>query len=140
MVDNKSQVSFEYLIIMGFIMFIIIGTLGIALFYSGSIKDQVKMTQLTNCGNKIVSTAESVFYAGQPSKATITCYLPENIKIITILEEGLYFEIGTSSGITKTIFSSNVPLGEGTNPLGSGGGLKKIELTAEESRVVISGI
>jgi hypothetical protein len=106
--------------------------------YSGSIKDQIKATQLSNCANKIISTCESVFYSGEPSKATITCYLPENLENVTILQEGLYFEIQLSTGIAKRLFPSNVDLIEGANSLGTGAGLRRVEITAEENQVRIS--
>jgi len=137
-VNKKSQVSFEYLIILGFIMFIIIGILGVAFLYTGSINDQIKETQLSNCANKIISTAESVFYAGQPSKATITCYLPDNIKNISIEYDNLYVESYTSAGISIRGYQSNVPIAEGTPFIRPKQGIKRIEIVAEESRVVIS--
>jgi len=100
---------------MGFVTFVIIGILGVALFYSGGIKDRIKITQMTNCANKIISSAESVFYAGSPSKATITCYLPEGIQNIYIDTDGtsdLIFELQTSTGRSTTSFTSNVKLVE----------------------------
>src|SRR4030042_1202089 len=89
--SKHSQISFEYLIIMGFIIFVIIGVLGVALFYSGAIKDRIKITQMTDCANKIISTAESVFYSGYPSRATINCYLPEGIQNVTVYDAAISF-------------------------------------------------
>ena len=128
---SKSQISFEYLIIMGFVTFVIIGVLGIAMFYSGGIKDRIKITQMTNCANKIISTAESVFYSGYPSRATITCQLPENIQEISISEDSLVISIQTSSGLMKRAFTSNVPISEGTTEwLTISPGIKKVRLEA----------
>lgn len=133
--SKRSQISFEYLIIMGFITFVIIGILGIALFYSGGIKDRIKITQMTDCANKIISTAESVFYSGYPSRATRSCYLPEGIQNVTVYDNALYFKLQTSTGDSVTEFSSNVRLyGE----IMATPGLKKIMLTAENDRVKIN--
>ena len=131
----KSQISFEYLIIMGFITFVIIGILGIALFYSGGIKDRIKVTQMTDCANKIISTAESVFYAGAPSRATISCYLPEGIRAVDIYSDAISFKLQTSTGDSVTEFPSNVQL---YGNIMATPGLKKIMLTAEEDEVKIS--
>lgn len=134
--SKRSQISFEYLIIMGFITFVIIGVLGIALFYSGAIKDRIKITQMTDCANKIISTAESVFYSGFPSRATISCYLPEGIQSPIIIEDNeLVFKLQTSTGKSTTSFSSNVKL---YGNIMATPGLKKIMLTAEEEEVMIS--
>jgi len=140
-IKTKSQISFEYLIIMGFITFVIIGILGIAIFYSGSIRDKIKVTQMANCANKIISTAESVFYAGKPSRATINCYLPEGIQSIEIdtdiitHKSDLIFTLQTSTGKTVTDFTSNVEL---AGNIQATPGLKKIKLDAEEDNVKIS--
>ena len=138
--SKRSQISFEYLIIMGFVTFVIIGIMAVALFYSGGIKDRIKMTQMTNCANKIISSAESAFYAGKPSKATITCYIPEGIVNIEIDNEmELIFTIQTSTGKSATSFASNVRLvnvssmAELASP-----GSRKIMLEAQNEWVDIS--
>jgi hypothetical protein len=127
---------------MGFVTFVIIGILAVALFYSGGIKDRIKSTQMTNCANKIISSAESVFYAGKPSRATITCYLPEGIQAPIIIDNDgkeLIFTLQTSTGKSTTSFASNVKLvnissmHELTTP-----GTKRIMLEAEDEYVKLS--
>jgi len=127
--SKQSQISFEYLIIMGFITFVIILVLAIALFYSGGVKDRIKITQMTDCANKIISTAESVFYSGYPSIATISCYLPEGIQDIIIEGKELVFTLQTSTGKPTTSFASNVQL---AGDIMATPGLKKIRLEANE--------
>jgi len=136
---KKAQISFEYLIIMGFLTFVIIGILSVAFFYSNGIKDRIKVSQMNNFANKIISTSESVFYAGYPSKATINCYLPEGVKEVYIppTNDTLIISIELSSGLTRTAFSSNVPI---SGSLTTNHGLKKIEIKAEEDKVVISQV
>ena len=138
---GKAQISIEYLILMGFITFIIIGILGIAFFYGGGIKDKIKLTQMNNFANKVISTAESVFYAGEPSKATITAYLPENIKAIEISEDsGEYFlviSMRLDSGLKKQAFQSSVPLSS-ASAITITKGLKKLEIVADATQVRIN--
>lgn len=132
---NKAQVSIEYLIIVGFVTFVVIGIMGIALYYSGTMKGKIKENQINNFANKIISTAESVYYSGAPSKATISCYLPDNVKSITIGEYDLIIEFSTSSGINKIAFSSRVPISGALSP---SQGLKKIKVEAQSEKVIIS--
>lgn len=132
-----AQASTEYLIIVGFVTFIIIVILGIAFFYSGGIKDQIKTTQINNFANKIISTAESVFYYGEPSKATVSVYLPDNIKQISLTEDNLIITFQTSSGLNVVAFSSKVKM-EGAISISQG--LKKIEIIAEEDKVAINQV
>ncbi len=134
---KKAQVSIEYLIIVGFVVAVLIGILAIAFFYSGTIKDRIKMTQINNFANKIISTSESVFYAGEPSRATISAYLPENVKEIEIIENSLVLTFQASSGLNKVSFLSQVPI---SGAIDSNPGLKKIRAVAEETQVVISQV
>ena len=134
---EKAQISIEYLILMSFITFIIIGILGIAFFYGGCIRDKIKLTQMNNFANKIISTAESVFYAGEPSRATITAYLPENVKEIEINEgeDSLVISMQLDSGLTKRAFQSSVPI-SGTITITQG--LKRLVIIAGETEVSIN--
>ena len=135
MVLKKAQISIEYIIIVGFVTFILIGILSLALIYSGSIKDRIKLVQVNNFANKVLSTAETVFYHGEPSKATISVYLPEGVSNITVIGNTLYIETQTSAGIEKNGFVSKVPI---TGNITTSPGIKRLEFTAEETTVSIT--
>lgn len=136
-----AQISTEYLIIVGFVTFVVIGILAVAFFYSGMIKDKLKITQVNNYANKIISTAESVFYHGEPSKATISAYLPDNIKDIEILDNSLVISIQLSSGLNRIAFSSNVPIVENVAaPLTHYQGTKNIEVVANSTDAIIAQV
>lgn len=132
---KSAQISVEYLIIVGFITFVLIGIIGIAFFYSGSIRDSIKMNQVSSLASKIISSSERVFYAGEPSKTVVSGYLPEGVDEIQIIENSLIFTVETGSGISKISFSSNVPI---LGTLESSKGLKKIKIEAKENHVEIS--
>jgi len=134
---KKSQISFEYLIIMSFVILVVIGIVIISYVYSGVVKDRIKMTQLENCANKITSTSEAVFYRGVPSKATINCYLPDNIVGAEIDENSVIFSFYTSSGSATIAFSSNVPI---SGTLVAKQGIRKIEINALEGEASITDI
>jgi len=134
---KKAQISMEYLIVVGFITFVIIGVLALAVIYSGNIKDRIRINQATGFANKIISSAEKVFYSGAPSKVTISAYLPDNVDEIQIIEDSIIITVQTGSGYAKTSFSSNVPI---SGTIDSSSGLKKFEVKADEGGVVITKI
>lgn len=134
---SRSQVSMEYIIIMGFVTFVLIGIVGIALIYSNSIKDRIRIVQVYNCADKIISTSESIFYMGHPSKATISCYFPENVKQVEILENSVFITVQTSSGLSKMAFFSNVPISGNINP---NQGIKNIQIEAGVNETIISSV
>ena len=64
---KRAQSSMELLILMGFLTFVIVGIMGVGYFYSNTINDRIKSNEINNFAIKITSTAETVFYSGEPS-------------------------------------------------------------------------
>jgi len=136
---KKGQISTEYLIIMGFVTFLIISVLGVAFFYVSQIKDNLKVNQVNNFANKIVNSAETVYFAGEPSKITILLYLPQGVKsIATTSSNELTIEILTDSGTNVISYTSSVPIT--ASGITTTEGLKKVKLEASPSVVTITQI
>ena len=125
---KRGQASFEYLILMGFVTLVLAGILGIAFFYTSGIQDRVRVSQVSNFANKIISAAEYIYSSGEPSKTTVVAYLPENVKNITIEENLLLISLQTSSGLNRIGFPSSVNI---TGNIPFSPGLKKLEIEAE---------
>lgn len=132
---KKAQIGMEYLMIVGFLTFILIGTLAVAFYHSNSLRDMISSRQVDGMANKIVSSAESVFYSGEPSKITIVTNIPERITLIEIINNTIYVSFETSSGPNKVDFPSNVPI---TGTISSVSGLREIVLEAENTSVSIN--
>lgn len=133
--SKKSQVSVEYITIVGFVTFVLISLLLLAFSYSSLSKDQMKYIQTEVYAKKIISSAETVYYSGAPSKTTITSYVPEGISSIELIENHVVFTFATANGPVKNAYLSNVPI---TGNLSSSYGLKKIRLEAVSDYVRIS--
>jgi len=131
---KRGQVSLEYMILMAFITLIIAGILGIAVFYTGGVQHGVRSNQVQEFAHKITSTAEYIYYSGEPSKATITAYVPEGVTNITIVENSLVISHWDTGGLATTLFPCNVNI---SGTLHSEWGVKTIELVATENEVVI---
>lgn len=121
--------------IISFVTFVVLTILGISLFYSTQIQDSIKFNQLERFARKIISASESTFYAGQPSKTTITAYFPRGVTSIEIIENSLVFSVESASGTSVIAYGSNVPI-EGTLSFSSG--LKKIQIIAQTDKIEIS--
>ncbi|OIO81102.1 hypothetical protein AUJ84_01700 [Candidatus Pacearchaeota archaeon CG1_02_32_132] len=132
---KRGQISVEYLIVIGFVVFMVLTILGVAFVYSSSLKDSIKFYQLDGYANKIISGSESVFFAGEPSRVTITAYLPTGVKNIEVIENSIVVTISTSSGETKTSYLSDVPI---SGMLGSSDGVKVVHIVAVVDGVVLS--
>jgi len=132
---KRGQISTEYLLIVGFVTFVVLAILGIAFIYTSAIKDNIKIKQVNDFANKLISSAESVFYSGEPSKIKIAGYIPEGVNEIQINGNNIIFNVTTNTGENIIIFTSNVVI-EGT--IQSSAGVKVIDLIAQDDRVVIS--
>jgi len=116
---NKAQVAMEYMILVGFLVVI---TIPLILVYNTQYKgtsQQIIANQAEQIGQKIVDTAESIYYLGQPSKTTIKIYMPQQIESITITDYEIMFQLMSSKGTEDVVKLSSVPL-NGTLPTTSG--------------------
>jgi hypothetical protein len=131
---KKSQIGTEYLIIVGFVTFAIISVLAIAYIYSNQIKDKIKLNQVESFADQVVSSSESVFFSGEPSRTTVELYLPEGVNSIGLNSDSLIVNTSVSSGNNVRVFDSKVPL-NGTISVSEG--KKKLSLEATQSYVQI---
>ena len=132
---NKiGQIATEYLIIISFVTFIVISVMGIALFYSSDIKDNIKISQLDRFSDKLISTSDSIFYAGEPSKIDIQIYLPEGVSQIDITNKDIIFNISTSKGMSVKGYQSKVNL---KGSISTHAGIKNLLISANQTWVDI---
>lgn len=137
MKNKRGQIGIEYLLIMGFIMFSVIGLLGVGLNYMGNIKSSIITSQTSSFAEQVITTSEKVFYEGEPSKATITVYIPEEVKKVQIVEDSLLIDVQTSLGISRKAYYSNVPINGSIDPIS---GSRRIQIVAQENEVIISQV
>jgi uncharacterized protein (UPF0333 family) len=132
---KRGQISTEYMLVISFVIFIVLTALGIAFSYSSEIGDVIKLNQIESFSQKVVSQAESVYYAGEPSRTSVKAYLPDGINEIRILDYYIVFNVSTSSGNTETAFKSNVNI---TGSIRTNSGLRVIYLNATSNGVIVS--
>lgn len=134
-VSSQAQSGIEYLMIIGFVTLAVSVVLLLAYFYIGISKDRIRDNQIEVLANKIINSAESVFFAGEPSQATVTIYMPGNVNKIEFLDKDLIITFSTSSGTSKRAFSSRVELSGNINPTE---GYKKLLIKAEADKVSVT--
>ncbi|MFH1307521.1 MAG: hypothetical protein ABIH72_01585 [archaeon] len=134
---KRSQSSVEYLIVIGFVTFAVMSILVVAFYYSGVARDRIRVNQLEIFSQKIINSAEAVFFAGEPSKSTFSIYVPEGVYSISIPENDYYLVVSmsTSSGQIVRAFDSKVPI-NGT--ISASNGIKTIVMEAHENYVQIN--
>ena len=136
---KRGQVGVEYMIIVGFVTFAITIVMATSFLYADKIKDGIKLNRAENFAAQVVNSAESVFFAGEPSKMTVRYYLPEGVREIKISEINndtyLHLVVQTSSGQVDIVYRSSVPL---SADISVGEGIKKLTLEASDDVLSIS--
>ena len=133
---RRSQVAMEYVMIVGFATLIAIPLFIIFNFYTMETRDEVVLSQADNIATKIVDSAESVYYMGEPSKTTIKIYMPVGIDNITIQDGYVVLRAKTKGSETDVVKSSKINI---TGTLNAQPGIKNIIVEARGAYVWVEG-
>jgi len=142
----RGQVSAEYIVIVGFVSAAVMGVLLIAYLYSGTAADSIISNQLEIFVSKIVQSSENVYYAGEPSQATITIYVPKQVTDIIIpsaplCSNEIIVKSTSHNGENIRSFTSTVCLAFDPSLDKSrliGEGTKRLKLVASTNKITIS--
>jgi len=102
------QGAFEYVLVVGIAMLIIVP--GAILFYNYSTKseDQVLRSQIELIGNDLIEASEKVYYIGENTWETLKINIPNNVRWIYILNNSeLVIEYDSHSGVSHAVFFSD---------------------------------
>ncbi len=106
----KSQVSFEYLLIMGFVTIMLIPLTILYYTYTSNSSDEIITSQVNQIANKIVDAAEYVYFLGEPSQTTIKAYIPNKIVGASLDNKEVLFNVSVKGGVTEIVQLSSVNL------------------------------
>ena len=132
---KKGQASIEFISIFSFVFLMTIPLVIIFFDQTGNVQDAIAENQIKNIATKIADKAETVYYAGEPSKTTIKAYFPQRIKSISILSKDIVFNYSTAKNTIHTIESMSIV--NLTGNISSVQGTHYIELEASGGVVLI---
>lgn len=119
----KSQISVEYMLIIGFATLMTIPLLLIYYTYSSDSSDSVATSQALQIARNIVDSSESVYYLGKPSQTTLKLNFPDKISSIKLENYEVVFQMKIKNGITDVVqvsavnISGNLPKSQGIHVL-----------------------
>lgn len=135
--QTKSQSSLEYMLVIAITFAIIVPTTYLFYSYSKESGEEIKDSQIINIGRSIIDTAQTIFYSGQGSKATLELNVPDNIENVQIIDgRELVFKVITNFGTSDIVFFSSTAKLTTSGctssiceiPKLAGSGLKKVKL------------
>ncbi len=107
----KAQSSFEYLMIFGIALGILLPSIYIFYGTAAQAQDNLLYSQIDRIGQNILSTSRSIYYSGEFSRDSITIDFPVeliSIKIYDKQELVLYFN--TDRGPDSLVLWSDIPI------------------------------
>ena len=131
----KSQVSVEYMLIMGFTALMTLPLLLIYYTYSSESGDTVATSQALQIARRIVDASESVYYLGKPSQTTLKLNFPDNIKKFRLENYELIINVSTKTGIAEIVQVSSVNI---SGDLPTAQGIHIITIKAEDNYVKVT--
>jgi len=135
-IPKNAQVGMEYLMIVGFVTFILTIALVTSQFYSDYFKEQITVNQVDRIGKELIDTAEEVYFFGEPTRLTIRAYMPDDVSEIIISDKLIAFTIQGGGNLFNITHYSQVSL---QGNISSGQGLKDIKVAAAGGFVWING-
>ena len=132
---TKSQVSVEYMLVMGFATLMTIPLLLIYYTYSADSSDTVATSQALQIARMIVDSSESVYYLGKPSQTMLKLNFPDKIKAAKMENYEVIFNLSTTHGIAEIVQVSAVNI---SGNLPTSRGIHIITIKAEEGYVQIT--
>jgi uncharacterized protein (UPF0333 family) len=131
---RRGQISIEYLMVIGFSLFMISVLLVLFSQHNATQSTQITDSQLNQIGNKIISAVEEIYYLGEPSRKKITIYMPSGVENISISGHELLFIVNIGGEISDLEFYSKIPI---QGNISTTEGVKNIRIIAQSSRVCI---
>jgi len=133
--EKRGQVAIEYVTILGFVLVTTLVMTFVFTAHTGTLNDAVAGHQIERIGEKIVDTAEAMYFIGAPSRTTLKLYFPPGILNATVSGQELVFFVQTSRGHDEIVKYSQVNI-TGTVPTTAG--IHYVQVEAENTRVVFS--
>ena len=131
----KSQVSVEYMFVMGFAALMTLPLLIIYYTYSSDSANSVATSQALQIARKIVDSSESVYYLGKPSQTTLKLSFPDRIQSINLSNKEVVFKIKTTKGIAEIVQVADVNM---SGSLPTTQGLHVLTVAAQDGYVQIT--
>ena len=132
---KQSQVSTEYMMIIGFATVISLPLLIIYYDFTSSSRDSVSANQALSIARNVVDASESVYYLGTPSQTVLKVNIPEGVQSINLSNREVVFKMKTAQGINEIVQVSTVNI---TGSISGSKGIHTITIVAAGSSVQIS--
>ncbi len=108
MKSKKAQPALEYLMIIALVLGIIVPTAYLLFRTTSESNVKILYSQISQIGNSIIDTAETVYFSGEGAKIVLEVNMPKGIVGAKILaNREIVFNIVSELGTTEAVFFSS---------------------------------
>ncbi len=130
----RAQVSIEYLLITGFSLLLLAPILVLFSTQSVHVDEQFQESQAEQAARDIAASAQRVYYAGPPSKETLTVQIPRGVDEFVISEQAIEFVFSDDPFRSVYVHTDVSLVPASLNPAQ---GTARIEVQATQAGVVV---
>ncbi len=121
----RGQISFEYLVIVGLALLVIVPALLFFLTFTRGGDDSVTHARVAEIGSEMTALSSEVFSLGKSSWLTLDTLIPETVENVSVIRntgslDELVITYRTQNGLSQGVFFSSVPLANSTDPVAEG--------------------
>jgi uncharacterized protein (UPF0333 family) len=131
---GRGQVSMEYLVIFGFAFMLTIPLLAIYVFQGSNFQEDIATAQTEKAAEELSQAIKEVYYAGPPSRKTISVTLPKGIQNITFDNTSFTINLQPATKNIPIFTETYIPL---NGSLQTGEGLHVIRVESTSAGVEI---
>lgn len=112
----RGQISFEYLVIVGLALLVIVPALLFFLTFTRGGDDSVTHARVAEIGSEMTAVSSEVFALGRSSWLTLDTSIPETVENVSIIHHGdstpdeMVITYRTKNGLSQGVFFSTIPL------------------------------
>ncbi len=108
---NKGQSAFEYILVVGIALMILVPGAMLLQKYSYKSSDEVIRSKINMIGNDLIDSTEKIYYIGENSWETLKLDLPNNVIEYYILNNyELVIVYNTYTGSNEAVFFSDIEI------------------------------
>lgn len=115
----RGQISFEYLVIVGLALLVIVPALLFFLTFTSGGDDSVTHARVAEIGSEMIAISSEVFALGRNSWLTLDTTIPESVENLSVINNSGYpdeivITYRTKNGLSQGVFFTDVPLSNDT--------------------------
>lgn len=109
--DSRGQVSFEYLMLLGLAMLLVVPSFYLFYIHTQESTEQITTSRMDRVGNELVKQAKTIYYTGRYAKTSIEFDMPTNVRRVNVTNDNeLKVTIAIKGENHSLVYFAEIPM------------------------------